>query len=212
MAPKAKIKLSRYALAVIAVWAFCAVLATAVYFLFYLPQQVEQGQMKQQFSESSEQLEKARLAALDQTREQMKQRYEQTCRTIAGFSTAPDSVTGLVFQIGQIANDLHLTEFSSKNQKNQSASTAGDSKRLTEGWLTVEFFGTFGQFAQFINQLERNCPVVFVEKVFFRRGATGSKGHEVKLELSFLASTETMNAPVAMAGGDSAAPTAAVRD
>ncbi|MCI0498840.1 MAG: hypothetical protein L0Y36_04040 [Planctomycetales bacterium] len=205
MGSKQKIRLSRYALAAIAVWGVCTVLWVAGYYLFYLPQQTEQIRIQQQFSESAEQLENARLAALRKTKEQMQQRYEQTSRTIADFSTASDSVTGLVFQIGQIANDLRLTEFSSKNQKNQYASTVGDSKRLAESWLTVEFFATFEQLAHFVNQMERNCPFVFVEKVFFRRGAAGSKGHEAKLELSFLASTETVGDPVAMADGDSAA-------
>src|SRR5512136_1998339 len=122
MTPKSKNKLSKYAVAVIAVWGVCTVFSGAGYYLFYRPLQAELIQTQQQFTESSRQLENARLAALEQTKEQMKERYRQASQSIAGFSTASDSATGLVFQIGQIANDLNLTEFSSKNQKTQYAS------------------------------------------------------------------------------------------
>ncbi len=200
-----KIKLSRYAGMLIAVWSLCIVLLVLGYWQWYLPLQAERIEVQRQFSESSQQLEQARLAAREETKQQLKQRLEQSSRTIADFSVPADGVTNLVFQIGQISNDLRLIDFSSKNPKTSYASTLGSTKRLSEGWLSVEFFASFEQFVRFINQLERNCPAVFVEKLQFRRATAESKGHDIKLELSFLASAQPSAEPVASAAGLTAA-------
>lgn len=196
---KSTIKLSKYAIVTLAVWAVSVMLIGAGYGLFYLPQKVELAQVQKQCSESRTELEQARLAAQDQTKEKMKRKSEETSRLISGFSTEYDRMTELVFQIGQIANDLRLAEFSSKNEKKKDQSTVANSKTLDEGWLNVEFFATFNQFAEFINRLERHSPVIFIEEVSFRRGTSSGKGHSASLRLSFLAEKETDHKKVAMA-------------
>jgi len=196
---KSNIKLGKYAIVTLAVWAVCVVGIGGGFVLFFQPQKIERTQVQKQFSESQAELEKAQLAAQDQAKEKMKRRCEETSRLISEFSTKPDKMTELVFQVGQIANDLRLTEFSSKNEKRKDQSTVEKSKTLEEAWLNVEFFATFNQFAEFINRLERHCPVVFVEEVSFRRGTTKAKGHAVSLRLSFLAEKDAGDKKVAMA-------------
>lgn len=194
-----EMKLSRYPVMLAAVWIIFLIVSIVGYWQLYQPLQAERIEVQRQFSESSQQLEQARLAARQETKQQIQQRLEHSTQTIADFCVPSESVTNLVFQIGQIANDLHLIDFSSKNQKNAYTSTLGTAKRMSEGWLIVEFFASFEQFARFINQLERNCPAVFVEKVQFRRGTAESKGHDIKLELSFLTSAQSSAEPAAAA-------------
>ena len=196
---KSNIKLGKYAIVTLAAWAVCVVVIGGGFVLFFQPQKIELAQVQQQFSESQTELEKAQLAAQDQTKEKMKLRCEETSRLISEFSTKPDKMTELVFQVGKIANDLRLAEFSSKNEKRKDQSTVKKSKTLEEAWLNVEFFATFNQFAEFINRLERHCPVVFVEEVSFRRGTSKAKGHAASLRLSFLAEKDTGDKKVAMA-------------
>jgi hypothetical protein len=196
---KSNIKLGKYAIMVLSAWAVSAAMIGGGYVLFYQPQKGELTQVQKQFSESQTELEKAQLAAQDQTKEKMKQRCEETSRLISEFSTKPDKMTELVFQVGQIANDLRLAEFSSKNEKRKDLSTVEKSQTLEEGWLNVEFFATFNQFAEFINRLERHCPAVFVEEVSFRRGTQKTKGHAASLRLSFLAEKYAGDKKVAMA-------------
>ncbi|MHC4524296.1 MAG: hypothetical protein ACYTEU_01055 [Planctomycetota bacterium] len=196
---KSKIKLGRYRIVTLSVWAVSVIVLGAGYFLFYLPQKTELAQLQNQCSESQMELERAQLAGQDQTKEKMQRRCQEADRLISDFSTEHDKTTELVFEVGQIANDLRLAEFSSKNEKKRDQSTIEKSKTLDEGWLNVKFFATFDQFAQFMNQLERHCPVVFIEEVSFRRGTSSGKGHEVSLQLSFLAEKATNNKKVAMA-------------
>lgn len=196
---KPKIKLSRYAIATAAVWAVSVIVLGGGYFLLYTPQQAKLLQVKTQGVESQTALEQAQLAALDQTKAKQKQRCEKVSQLISGFSTQQDAVTELVFEIGRIANELRLSEFSSKNQKQKNYSTVGKSKLVSEVWLDVDFQASFAQFAQFVNRLECHSPVVFVEEVSFRRNPQGGKGHEASLQLSFLAETSAKNKKVAAA-------------
>ena len=192
-------KLSRYAIITAAVWAVSVIVLAGGYFLFYMPQQIEFAQMKNQCNESQTMLEQSQLAAREQTKEKQKQRCEEVSQRIAGFSTQQDTVTELVFEIGRIANELHLVEFSSKNQRQKSYSTVGKSECVSEVWLNVDFEASFEQFAQFINQLECHSPVVFIEEVSFRRQSRSDKGHDASLKLSFLAETGSENTKMATA-------------
>ena len=119
---KSKIKLSRYTIVTAAVWAVSVVVLGGGYFLFYAPQQAELLQVNNQCDESQTALEQAQLAAQDEAREKQKQQCEDVSQLISGFSTHQDSVTELVFEIGRIANELRLSEFSSKDQKQKKPS------------------------------------------------------------------------------------------
>lgn len=194
---KSIIKLNRYTLVIAGVWIVAAIVLGGGYILFHGPQKNELAQIKNQYNESLSDLERAQLAAQDQTKTQLKQQCEEVGRLISGFSTHQDTVTELVFEIGRIATDLRLSEFSSKNQT-QKDSTIGKSELLSEFWLEVEFQATFEQLAQFIYQLECHSPVVFVEELHLQRGQDTRK-HKASLQLSFLAKTEATNKTVATA-------------
>ena len=196
---KSKIKLSRYIVITAAVWVVSVVILGGSYFLLYAPQQFEFSQVKNQCAESQTVLEQAELAAQDKTKAKQKQQSKEVSQLISGFSTQQDTTTELVFEIGRIASELRLAEFSSKNQKQKNYSTVGKSKLVSEVWLKVDFQASFEQFAQFVNRLECHSPVVFVEEVSFRRDPQGDKDHKASLQLSFLAETGTNNKKVASA-------------
>lgn len=186
---KSKNKLSKYMIITGTLWCICAVVVGLSYMLLYQPQKVQLTHIETQYTDSQIQLEQALVAAQDETKEKMHQRLAQTDKLIESFATKQDAVTSLVFQIGQIANDLKLAEFSSKNQTQPEYSTIADNKLLTEIWLNVKFESTYNQFSQFVNRLERNCPAVFVEEVSLKRGNDGAQ-HKATFKLSFLAETK----------------------
>jgi len=196
---KSKIKFSRHTIVTAAVWAVSVIVLGGGYFLLYAPQRADLRQLKNECAESQTALEQAQVTAQDQTKAKQKQQCEEVGQLISGFSTQQDAVTGVVFEIGRIANELRLSEFSSKNQKQQNYSTVGKSKLVSEVWLDVDFQATFEQFAQFINRLESHSPVVFVEEVSFQRGSQNAHRHKASLRLSFLAKTEAKNKEVAAA-------------
>ncbi|MFZ9010442.1 MAG: GspMb/PilO family protein [Anaerohalosphaeraceae bacterium] len=195
-----KIKLNRYLIITAAVWIVSVIALGAGYLLFGAPQKSELVQLKNQCAESHSDLEKAQMAAQEKTKARQQQECQDVEQLLSSLSAQHDAVTELVFEIGRIAtNELRLIEFSSKNHKQNSYSTVGDSPLVDEVWLKVDFRATFEQFAQFLNRLECHHPVVFVEEVSFRRGANDADGHQISLQLSFLTASGAANKKVATA-------------
>jgi type II secretory pathway pseudopilin PulG len=194
------VKLNRYIIVTAAVWIVSIIALGGGYLLFGAAQKSELVQLKNQCAESQSALEKAQMAAQEKTKARQQQQCEEVDQLLSSFSAEQDAVTELVFEIGRIAtNELRLIEFSSKNYKQNSYSTVGDSQFVDEVWLKVDFRASFEQFAKFLNRLECHNPVVFVEEVSFRRGAKDAGGHQISLQLSFLTESGTENKKVAVA-------------
>lgn len=196
---KLNIKLSKYVITTGILWGVCAIIFGIGYFALYRTQKDQLAQIQTELNESQLLLDKALLASKKNTREKMLQQLESTSELIENFTTRQDMITKQVFEIGQIANDLGLREFSSMNKSTPDHSTVGKAKILTEAWLEVDFIASFKQFSEFINRLERNCPVVFVEEVSLRRGNKTDYGHQATLKLSFLAKTKNESKKIASA-------------
>jgi hypothetical protein len=192
MKKKDDVKKSRYGLLVAAVWALSVVVFAAGFFLFHRPRKEAMQSLERQYNESNDQVFIARKAARGDVRDQLQQKLQDAEEAVRQFSVPRESTNGLVFEIGKIANELELTEFSSKNQSVQNLSTADkkEKKELTEAWLKVEFKASFLQFARFINRLERQTPTVFVEKMTLLRNDADPTRNVVRMELSFLVRQE----------------------
>lgn len=195
---KKKLKMTKYTVWLAIVWCACFLLIGAGYLLFQVPKQASLAQIERQYNESREARELAEMAAKDTVLQKARQRLEEMQQTISALSLPEDNVTGFVFEIGKIAGELKLSDFSSKNMKNQTVSTVEKSKHVTEAWLEVEFKGSFEQIAQFVNRLEQSCPAVYVEDLVINRDEVQHKYHEVTMELSFLATTDPKKRAVAM--------------
>jgi len=182
---KINMKHNKYKICLIGTWIGCALLMGAGYLIFQMPKKGQLIQVQRQYNESRDQLTIADRATDNEVLQKAKQSFEDTAEKINNYSIPRDNITGIVFEIGKIAGDLGLSGFSSKNQKNQNLSTLADSKIVTEAWLEVEFESSFLQFVQFVNRLEQETPVVFVEEVTIRRNEK-DHNNDVKMELSFL--------------------------
>ena len=193
MKTKVDIKHNKYKIYLTGTWVGCILLIGAGYFVFHLPKKGQLVQVQRQYTESQDQLTIANKATQDDIRQQAEQCFEDTANMINKYSVPQDNITGVVFEIGKIANELGLSEFSSKNQKAQNLSTLGDSKVVSEAWLEVEFESSFLKFAQFVNRLEQETPVVFIEKIVVRRNENSQKNSDVKMELSFLTTESKVN-------------------
>ncbi len=190
MKTKEDSKKNKYWIAVGAVWAAGLVLLGAGFFLLHQPRKDILENVRRQHAESNDLAMIARKAARSDVQEQLQQRLDETEQAVRQYSVPQDSTNGLVFEIGKIANELGLAEFSSKNQSVKKASATDkkgkEKEELTEAWLRVEFRASFLQFAQFINRLERQAPTVFVETMTLVRNDSDPARHDVRMELSFL--------------------------
>jgi len=196
---KSKIKCTRHMAATAIVWAASLLILGGGYLLFYGPQRVNLQQITKRCTDSRTELQEAQVAAQDTTRDRQQKECEDVKALIENFSIHQEAATETVFDIGRIANELNLQDFATKNQKQKNYSTVGQSKRVSEVWLSVDFQSTFEQFAQFLNRLECHSPAVFVEEIRFQRGTEDAAEHKVSVTLSFLTHTGADNQSVVSA-------------
>lgn len=196
MGKKINWTLTRFQKTALSVWAGAGVLLIAGFFAVYLPQHRALGQINQKYIESGKQAQLAQKAAAEDTRKQLEICTRQTAEQLGAFTIPSDQISSLVFDIGRMAGELNLAGFASKSIDAQQP--LSDKKKakplLSEAWLSVEFQGSYQQFANFVNRLERSSPVVFVEKVFVTRQRQETEGCQFTMELSILTTTGT-NAP-----------------
>lgn len=192
---KAKKALTRYQKSAIGVWGGCLVLFGAGFFFCYLPQHELMAQVRHRWQDTSRQAAVAQQAASPEARQQVEQQAERVLEQLGAFTISVDQVSGLVFEIGRMADSLKLQGYSSKYLESPTRmEKPTQPPLLSEAWLSVEFSGSYEQFARFVNLLERNRPAIFVEKVTVTRGHSASDICRFQLELSIVTTVETFAA------------------
>ena len=203
MNKKAKRTFTFYQKAAAGVWTASVLLLAAGIFGFYMPQRNSLIQIHQRYQESCQKADLAKEAASEKARVQLEQQTEQVNGQLNALTIPIDHVSGLVFEVGRVANQLNLREFASKNTVDQSNTEKSKSKSkskslLSEAWLSVEFCGSYEQFARFVNLLERNSPAIFVEKVSVVRSNNSDSDNKFQLELSVLTTAGSNGNSIAM--------------
>lgn len=199
MKKKQKIKLTVYQITLMGTWTVSILLLGAGYLMLFEPRAQLLVRTENKLSESNETLALAKMAAREDSRHKQTEKLELTRQTIDRFSIPQENITALVFEIGEIANELRISEFSSKIRDYSQKQKTGSAGCLQESWLNIECSASFEQLIQFINRLERHDPVVFVEKLSIQRRSGETAGHEVEMELSLLAAENKAAAAVANA-------------
>ncbi|MCE5185498.1 MAG: hypothetical protein LLF76_05175 [Planctomycetaceae bacterium] len=197
MAKLWKRTLTRYQKILAGEWIAAGALLCAGTVCFYLPQHETLRQMQAQYKETAQQADLAQKAASEKTRLELEQQNQKVTSQLGVFTIPDEQVSSLVFEVGRMAGQLNLAEFSSKSINSGPEDKSGTG--LRESWLAVEFAGTYEQFARFVNLLERNKPAIFVEKVVVSRDSGNRQGCKYQMELSIL-TTSSKTPALALAG------------
>lgn len=151
--------------------------------LLLKPRKIELKNVKKEYDKTSEQLNNALELGKEETSRRIKQELQSWFTTIDGFVIGFEDIENLKLEVNRIANEVRLSEFVSKTKT--SAEDIPGCENIKEGRLNVTFLGTFKQFALFINKLERNKPVIFVDKFKITRSDKDTL-HKASMALTFL--------------------------
>ena len=194
-----KPKLSPYKIATGAVWAVCLGFFAVGALQVSEPQKAALEKAKREVQESQEKLAFAQDAKKDDTLKRMQQRLEATQASLNAFSCSPAEESAMIFQVGQLAHTLQLKKFTSRFPENVPEQTLEKDRRLTEGWLAVEFVADYLKLAAFVNSLERQTPVMFVESMSVTQSQDNPEEASVRMNLSYLIRKEGAAKTVARA-------------
>jgi len=175
---------TKYATAVAMIWAACLVLGLFAYMLVIAPQQRARQRIEQQLAKDKAAFELAVDAAKPENREKMNQRLEQLATRLNDFTVPAANAASLTFDISRLARDHELQEFSVRGKGAVDNTPAGAA--LVANRIAVTFNGSFTQFARFLNALERNSPVLFVDTLSIIKASDRSGVHRAEMDISAL--------------------------
>lgn len=168
------------------VWAACAVLFLLAYAIVLRPQNRNRRFLEKTLAEKKQLYKSAQIAAQEETRIELNEQIERLKNRVKDFVVDFENASNLTFAIGQIANEKKVNSFSVKNKEiQQTASIIAkpETKHVSESQIDINFVGGFSQFANFVNALERNRPVVFVHEFAIGRARNADSVYQVSLNV-----------------------------
>lgn len=178
-------RLKKYGLSVGGTWGVWLVLTAVIYVLTLGPQNTLMARLQKEFVFSNEDYGLAQTAGRPQTKASMEQKLKALNQKTAYFVVPPDNAAQLILQISQLAAKNNLQDFTTKMVNSFATSKQNDTSNIVEAWLELEFTGSFPQMAAFINALERNDPVVFIENINLRRGTQANALPSASIQISY---------------------------
>ncbi|HEX42851.1 MAG TPA: hypothetical protein ENN81_12445 [Phycisphaerales bacterium] len=174
----------KYAAAVAMIWAACLVLGLFAYMLVISPQQKARRRIEQQLAKDKAAFELAVDAAKPENREKMNRQLEQLTARLDDFTVPASEAASLTFDISRLARDHQLQEFSIRGK--EAHEKTAESASLVANRIVVSFNGSFTQFARFLNALERNGPVLFVDTLSIVKPSDRSGVQRAEMDISAL--------------------------
>ena len=165
-------------------WAVCLVLFVLAYMFILGPQRSSRKRLENTLKETKQQYEMAQVAAQEQTKIRLNEEIESLQNTLNDFILDLEDSANLTFDIGRIANEERVASFSIKDKDKQGLSEIPDCNSICESHIDISFIAGFNQFATFVNSLERNQPVLFVNEFTISRSNKDKSTYQVSLDVA----------------------------
>lgn len=109
------------------------------------------------------------------------------------YVVSPEQASDLSFDINRIATEIGVHDLGSTNRTQDSYGAINECLHIREGRILIDFKSSFSQFARFINSLERNTPVIFVDEFNIKRSKDDAIGaHDVTMVLTFFVGQDSL--------------------
>ncbi len=167
-------------------WALCFV----ALFLFYLVVLGPQERLREQTQAKLADVQARAQAAMDAAQEKNKlrlaQQVEAAGAALGRFAITQASTDNLTLDIGAIPGREGLSAFGISAGGGEGVIKMANCKQITGRRVTVSFASSFNGFAAFLNELERNEPVIIVDTFSITRSREETAPHKVDMALAVL--------------------------
>ncbi len=169
-------------------WFAALVLITGFYLFVYAPKADVLIQLRADLAQKQKQYEFAKDVQKPENRQKLIDELNSLEQKVDKFSVPDEKSPSLAFSISEAASKLNINDFTSatRRKKENESITMKGYKRLGENRIIVEFESPYYGFASFINQMENNDPVIFIDKFNIKSSGVGKKYHPVTMVLSVL--------------------------
>lgn len=178
--------LQKYAIAVAGVWGVFLVIAVLLYALVLGPQLSQIDTLHKNMQTAVEDYTLAQRAHNPGIQQQIQERLEKTVQTLNEFTINTEAASRLTVLISQLAAQHKLNEFAVKTREMTPTLGGQEKTEITEAWLELTFSAPFNHCAAYINALERNEPVIFIESADILKPAQVQEEPQARILVSYL--------------------------
>lgn len=165
-------------------WAGCLVLFVLAYMFILKPQGDAGKKMAGELAGKKQEYQTMLASSTEEAEIRLKKELQKERDELRKYVTDAEGSANLTFDISKIANETEVSSFSIKNKDSRGAVEIPQCENIVENKLDISFDGSFRQFANFLNALERNNPVVFVDWFKIRRARGDETKHDIDIGLS----------------------------
>lgn len=151
------------------VWVVCLVVFVFIYYLFHKPQAAAIKTLEKQFEEKKDNYLAMLATSTEEAKSRLKQEVQAMQDKLRAYVTDGEGASTLIFDISQIANEHKVSSFSIKSKDGRGVTDIPQCANIAENNMDVSFVGNFNQFAKFLNTLERNNPLIFIDSFTVRK-------------------------------------------
>ena len=176
-------------LIIASIWAVSLVTCFLFYMFLLSPQQDEINSIHLQLSEKNESNQNLKSAEAAQMRERISDELEEKQKILDNYSFNMNESGKLTYIVGRISGDFDSIDtgsFTSKRLMEGSVSKTEGFEHLSEERLNVSFMSDFEGFVRFLNNLERNRPIIFIDRFVMKPGTKESFRMSVTMYLAAL--------------------------
>lgn len=172
-----------FAVAVL-VWAISLVVLFVGYMWVLAPQGRSKKQIGKELVEAKDAYDQTVAADKDEPKARLSKEIEDLRGRLKQFVIDYEDSANLTFDISQLASQMSLSSFGIKGRDNPAAPATPNGDRIVKKQIQIGFTAGFNQFASFLNALERNQPVLFVDEFMITRSEQDSSGHQAEMDLA----------------------------
>ncbi|MHC4230716.1 MAG: hypothetical protein ACYSW0_25040 [Planctomycetota bacterium] len=170
----------------ISVWAGCFIVFLLSYVVVLAPQEKLKARTESQFAEARRTALAAKEAAREENKIKLKEQAANLDKRLQEFIIEEADTANLTFDIDRISNTIKLDSSSINTMGSQGIVEIENCEYLFARQINVDFASSFSKFAAFLNALERNRPVIFIDTFTITRARENNLSHSVSMKLAVL--------------------------
>lgn len=174
----------KYLITAASIWAGCFVLFLLLYVFVIRPQKYTRQRIENRLVEKKQLYVSALQVSQNETKIRLNEKISHLRDRLNDFVIDYEDSANLTFDISNIADEKNVAALSIKGNDKTRIIEIPNCNYIGESHIDIDFVAGFNQFATFLNALERNRPVLFVDEFTITNSRQDESGYHVNLKVA----------------------------
>ena len=174
----------KYMITAGAILASGILLTILMYVFLLLPQKDIIKTVKEDLEDKKQELQSMQNVVTKKSQTELLVHIEDMEKKLSGFVLDFEDTGDLTFDLTKLASQIGVGSFSCSSRRGpQEYEEIYNCYRIGGIYTTINFKSSFNKFARLLNSLERNKPIVLLDKFSIERKLGSKSGHAVEMSL-----------------------------